>query len=1153
MPSAVHYDDSVNDMVTVHTISTTAEGSSIFSNSTAPMHRSAAPTHRSTDQRKTAAVAAHLSNNNSIGLKELMENATAQMVETNNEGNGRHSAPIRRIKDRRKISQQHSEKKPLGWKESMENATVHMVNGDRLWDYEKGWVRANGAVDDDIVSELTRSALEPSPGRDHALKNNTASGHDTSFMAAEDSAAPSQHLPSVAEEMEELLDSKSEEEQKDDAVTSKVAKEGKDKTDGAKHNDVTLDSVPPQQRRIGLPSLMTADSGSDKENQESENDISSTFAYEQYNDRKPRYDQKPPLPAKKRSLNQWLEKHVSDNSSAPPETLDESADAVVSRESNDSSATATHSSHLLLSPPKLSPSNFSNTDPFFGVTDERKLSLSNLSNLDPFLGVTNDDNGGDSTPRTGEVQVTKEKFDDADSDLFETTNITESFEKAMGSNSDSLDSGRARQWEVQVVKENLDDTDSDLFEPSKITESSVNRICGNRVSCDDDGARQSFMKTSNSHDSHYGSTTISPPALSPIEPKHSLLIEKSGGGARPASSRVRELMSSAEKNTQAEQAESDAGDDSDVPQINKVTAVSDVSTARDLGQKPGPVSSSIIGKNSNKTSISGIRGRNYVKKDEEGNHSSRNAPDSWIKSRNDLEKEEYSNPAQAKPNVANLRSQFETKGKLPVEKEANPVFIPTKSSSENDVFFRSTAMGIKLKRGEDGLVRVVSVTESIPGSSIIRDGMIEPEDLVMEAAGVDLRSPITNSQWGEAVTVIRNAPRPMKFVVAGGPRRRNEETKPLVASQPPNPPPPAKYVIESRLSKSPEGQQVLESLSASRPYEHSQGASPSAIPPKKSKPSQASAGEVGGAASSSFGEDETSHRTKESLFKRVVASCASPSPSKSSADQHHDDGSQDVPMAHLQFLRTNPTIARVTSAASRRYPVFCGRPDTIFEEPDDDERETKGSRTKERSSSLPRAYGLGQSRSAASSMHDGSQTYDGSQTDDGSQTYDGSRTYLSQTATLSTFGGTKTIAPISITSNNGSMGSGAGDGSGDNTAFLDKLALNPAVASKPVTQRRNGGANIATPKLGTESYRDHPSYHGSQGNDALGWPESDVPEYENDIDNASTYSSNMSHSSYHSNKKKKGTVRQAELLAAAKVEDMMNELHNADSDDQCEI
>eukprot|EP00571_Detonula_confervacea_P016173 CAMPEP_0172310950 /NCGR_PEP_ID=MMETSP1058-20130122/13379_1 /TAXON_ID=83371 /ORGANISM="Detonula confervacea, Strain CCMP 353" /LENGTH=47 /DNA_ID= /DNA_START= /DNA_END= /DNA_ORIENTATION= len=47
----------------------------------------------------------------------------------------------------------------------------------------------------------------------------------------------------------------------------------------------------------------------------------------------------------------------------------------------------------------------------------------------------------------------------------------------------------------------------------------------------------------------------------------------------------------------------------------------------------------------------------------------------------------------------------------------------------------------------------------------------------------------------------------------------------------------------------------------------------------------------------------------------------------------------------------------------------------------------------------------------------------------------------------------------------------------------------------------------------------------------------------------------MSHPSFRSNNwgQKEDTARQAEMLAAAKVEDMMNELCNVDSEDQCEI
>mmetsp|Transcript_16690 Transcript_16690/g.30294 ORF Transcript_16690/g.30294 Transcript_16690/m.30294 type:complete len:631 (+) Transcript_16690:1295-3187(+) len=96
-------------------------------------------------------------------------------------------------------------------------------------------------------------------------------------------------------------------------------------------------------------------------------------------------------------------------------------------------------------------------------------------------------------------------------------------------------------------------------------------------------------------------------------------------------------------------------------------------------------------------------------------------------------------------------------------------------TDQRQVFFHSTAMGIRLQRGKDDFVRILSVTDATVGSSIVREGTIAQGDMVMEAAGVDLRSPISNNQWRDTVEQIRNAPRPMKFVVASGTRRRKAE------------------------------------------------------------------------------------------------------------------------------------------------------------------------------------------------------------------------------------------------------------------------------------------------------------------------------------------------------------------------------------------
>lgn len=100
-----------------------------------------------------------------------------------------------------------------------------------------------------------------------------------------------------------------------------------------------------------------------------------------------------------------------------------------------------------------------------------------------------------------------------------------------------------------------------------------------------------------------------------------------------------------------------------------------------------------------------------------------------------------------------------------------PLQSPTSPSSivtgpERTVTFLSDAMGIKLNRGTDGLVRVLSVVEVPPGSAILRKGEIHAGDLVREAGGIDLRRPITSTMWSDTVALIKMAPRPILFVVA---------------------------------------------------------------------------------------------------------------------------------------------------------------------------------------------------------------------------------------------------------------------------------------------------------------------------------------------------------------------------------------------------
>ena len=56
---------------------------------------------------------------------------------------------------------------------------------------------------------------------------------------------------------------------------------------------------------------------------------------------------------------------------------------------------------------------------------------------------------------------------------------------------------------------------------------------------------------------------------------------------------------------------------------------------------------------------------------------------------------------------------------------------------EREVLFLSEALGIKLNRGPDGVVRVIDVSPDVPGSPIARKGEIAVGDIIREAAGVD--------------------------------------------------------------------------------------------------------------------------------------------------------------------------------------------------------------------------------------------------------------------------------------------------------------------------------------------------------------------------------------------------------------------------------
>lgn len=89
-----------------------------------------------------------------------------------------------------------------------------------------------------------------------------------------------------------------------------------------------------------------------------------------------------------------------------------------------------------------------------------------------------------------------------------------------------------------------------------------------------------------------------------------------------------------------------------------------------------------------------------------------------------------------------------------------------KVGPERVVTFLSAAMGVKLNRGPDGIIRVLSVASLDQRPDISRQGDIYPGDILREAAGVDLRRPLTNVMWSDTVALLKIAPRPLVIKVA---------------------------------------------------------------------------------------------------------------------------------------------------------------------------------------------------------------------------------------------------------------------------------------------------------------------------------------------------------------------------------------------------
>merc|ERR1719217_940056 len=87
------------------------------------------------------------------------------------------------------------------------------------------------------------------------------------------------------------------------------------------------------------------------------------------------------------------------------------------------------------------------------------------------------------------------------------------------------------------------------------------------------------------------------------------------------------------------------------------------------------------------------------------------------------------------PRFVSREKALQTAPNLPPMPKDWPMQSPTSPSSvsagaERKVLFLSDAMGIKLNRGTDGLVRIISVADLPPGSPILRKGDVRAGDLV---------------------------------------------------------------------------------------------------------------------------------------------------------------------------------------------------------------------------------------------------------------------------------------------------------------------------------------------------------------------------------------------------------------------------------------
>ncbi len=84
--------------------------------------------------------------------------------------------------------------------------------------------------------------------------------------------------------------------------------------------------------------------------------------------------------------------------------------------------------------------------------------------------------------------------------------------------------------------------------------------------------------------------------------------------------------------------------------------------------------------------------------------------------------------------------------------------------NERQVLFYTNSLGVRLNRGIDGYVRVISASKV--DDDQVREGDIFNGDIVREVQDVDLRMPIDMAVWKMTIALMKMAPRPLKIVLA---------------------------------------------------------------------------------------------------------------------------------------------------------------------------------------------------------------------------------------------------------------------------------------------------------------------------------------------------------------------------------------------------